>query len=221
MKKFTWTPEADQMMIAARAEGKSAEQIARLIPGMTRNGVLGRIFRLRDKGVIEGPRTVTAAPAYKPEARGTRAPGLAHVPAIKTMLEQGRTDREIADDIGIRPNDVRYVRRIKGWRGIRPAEAARRQAPRVTNIIKGDGGAVVSTVFGEGFMGQQSRLALVELPASGACRFPIDQDGGGVRYCGAVTDEGESYCAHHAARCYMAAAPMRPLKPSHVYGARR
>jgi hypothetical protein len=267
MKHFSWTQEADERIVALTAEGKSAREIASLFPGMTRNAVLGRLMRLRDRGVIEGPRAFQKSPDYKPAARGRSIPGLAHVPAIRTMLDGGRTDREIADEIGIKPDDVRYVRRIKGWganahvrqalavadqlaelvkagrcdrevadtlgislyqarwerrrQGVKPANGVRQPSWRLTTIVKGDSAEKVTAVFCEGFMEQRSRLSLAELPRWGACRFPIDQLDGSLRYCGAAAGDGQSYCADHHARCYVTVRPVRPQKPLHITGARR
>lgn len=41
-----WTPEEDEKFKALWLEGKSATQISRVLPGRTRNAVLGRVFRL-------------------------------------------------------------------------------------------------------------------------------------------------------------------------------
>lgn len=264
MMRFQWTDEAIQQLIALHHAGRSATVIDRELGCGSRSAVLGKIHRLRDQGVIEA-RAFQANPNYKPGAgRNRQSPGLAHVPLITMRNAQGLSDRQIADEIGIRPDDVRYARRVNGIGANEyippvPAYAAqvaklvgqgksdrevaeavgitlyqargerRRQGlkslaepvPRVTNIVKGDSGQKVMKVFEEGFMGQRARFSLMKLPLSGACRFPIDQPDGMVKYCGDVTPDGRVYCAHHAARCFVAIVPKKALKPSHVYGARR
>lgn len=261
-----WTPERDQVLINGVINGLSSEQIARRI-GVTRSAVCGRVFRLRDKGLLGAPPAAVSTRAVSLRVAKPRSPGLAHVPLIKEKLAQGANDREIAAELGLAAEDVRYARRVNGLPAtVRPAgppanaEDVRRlvaegksdqqiadvlditiwqarhtrrrlglegpatpkpgQKP-VINIVKGDSGKKVERCFAEGFMGQASRLDLVEMPLSGACRFPIDQPDGTVRYCGDHAADGASYCAHHAARCYINAPPVKPLKPSHVYTARR
>lgn len=258
-----WTAEHDQLLQSLLGEGLSSAQIAARF-GKSRNAICGRIYRLRDKGQIDAPCALQGTKAVSVRVGKPRSPGLAHVPLIKARLEQGATDREIASEIGIHAEDVRYARRVSGLPGSnRPAgppanaeevtllvalgksdpqiadelgitiwqarntrrrlklgaPAAPQQRP-VTNIVKGDSGKKVERCFTEGFMGQTARLDLVDMPRFGACRFPIDQPDGSVRYCGDHAGDGESYCAHHAARCYTEAPPVK-LKPSHVYTARR
>jgi hypothetical protein len=264
MADFNWTEERVETLIALVKDGLSATEIANMLGCGSRNSVCGKIMRLRDAGRIDGPRTFQRSQTCTRAPRGHRIPGLAHVPLIKARLGEGRNDREIADEIGLKPDDIRYVRRIKGLQaniktlpppayanevaklvtagktdrqisevlGITPWQARgerRRQglaAPvtnkqrAVTTIVKGDPGAKVAIVFAEGFMGQRSRVGLIDL-GPGLCHFPIDQQNGPVRYCGDLTAEGQTYCAHHAARCYMPTQRMKPLNPSHVCSARR
>jgi hypothetical protein len=264
MRDFEWTEERIESLIALKREGRSSTEIANALGCGSRGSVCGKVMRLRDAGRIDGPRTYQKSGADTPAPRGRRSPGLAHVPLIKARLVKGRNDREIADEIGVKPDDVRYVRRIKGleantknliapdyaaevtklvaagktdrevgdalgithWqaRGERrrqglPAPGADKQRT-VTTIVKGDPGVKVAAVFAEGFMGQRGRVDLIGLE-SGLCHFPIDQQNGPVRYCGDLTAEGQTYCAHHAARCYMPTQRMKPLNPSHVCSARR
>lgn len=126
MSSFDWTSERVDQLVALRKDGMSASEIAAKLGCGSRSAVLGKIMRLRDNGVIEGPRAFEKNANYKPAARGRHVPGLPHIPVIKTLLGEGRTDREIADEIGIKPDDVRYVRRIKGWKAnshVRPIPA--------------------------------------------------------------------------------------------------
>lgn len=267
MSDFEWTEERVEALIAMKKEGRSASEIATALGCASRSSVCGKVMRLRDAGRLDGPRTFQTTGSYAPAARGRKSPGLAHVPLIKTRLDEGRNDREIADEIGVRPDDVRYVRRIKGLTAhgasVRPApefadevtrlvlagkndrEVAqelgitiwqargerRRQkleAPasppprpaRVTTITKGDPGAKIAQVFAEGFMGQRSRVDLVGLEL-GLCRFPIDQQEGPPRYCGDQAAEGQTYCAHHAARCYTPVVPMKPVRRNCLSAGRR
>jgi hypothetical protein len=264
MRDFEWTEERIESLITLKREGRSATEIANALGCGSRSSVCGKVMRLRDAGRIDGPRTHQNSEAETPAPRGRRSPGLAHVPLIKARLVEGRNDREIADEIGVKPDDVRYVRRIKGLEAntkvlVAPYYAAevtklvaagktdrevgdalgithwqargerRRQglpAPggdrhrAVTTIVKGDPGVKVAIVFTEGFMGQRSRVDLIDL-GPGLCRFPIDQQNGPPRYCGDHAAEGESYCAHHAARCYTPTPRLKGLEPGHLHPARR
>lgn len=263
--RFEWTPEADASLAKFLGEGLSMAEIAARMGLPSRSSASGRVMRLRDKGKLDAPRSLATTKPLSARVAKPRSPGLAHVPLIKQRLEAGCTDREIAAEIGIHAEDVRYARRINNLPAtVRPAgppanaasvmllvhqgksdpqiadelgitvwqarhtrrrlnlgkpAAPKRQA--VTNIVQGDSGGKIGKVFAEGFMGQRSRIGLLDMPRHGACRFPIDQADGSVRYCGDHAAEGEAYCAHHAARCYIAAPPAKPLKPSHVYTARR
>ncbi len=262
MEGFQWNADSIQALKALHAEGRSYTEIAQALGCRSRSVVGGKIMRLRDAGEIDGPRGYACAESRPQACRDRQSPGLAHVPLIKARLGEGRNDREIADEIGIRPDEVRYVRRIKKLKGNRlypppkyadqlavlvleghndrhvaatlgiTMEQARYERRRqnlkvpdhrreqVTNIVKGDPGSKVLAVFAEGFMGQRSRVDLAGLEP-GMYHFPIDQEEGPVRFCGDDAEQGKVYCAHHAARCYTAAPPPKPLRPSHVYGARR
>lgn len=264
MLNYNWTPDRIEQLKALHREGKSYTEIANILGCGTRSVVGGKVMRLRDTGEIDGPRKFKISGERTRWGHERQCPGLAFVPVIKARLSEGRNDREIADECGIKPDDVRYVRRIKGLAATRrppnvaPVFAAqlkelaekgrsdqeiakalgisyhqaryerRRQdiksavvsRPPVTTIVKGDPGPKIMAVFAEGFMGQRSRVSLLRLE-SGMCRFPIDQPNGDVRYCGDHCDDGQVYCAHHAARCYTASVPKTPLRPSHVYTSRR
>jgi len=261
---FDWTAEQVETLKALHGDGKSYSEIAEILGCPTRSVVGGKVMRLRDAGEIGSPRTFQKSPVVTRAGRERQCPGLAFVPVIKARLGEGKNDREIADECGIKPDDVRYVRRIKGFtaarrpQGVAPSYAAklktlaeagqsdnqiakalgityhqarherRRQGIKsavetrtpVTTISKGDPGTKIKAVFAEGFMGQRSRVSLLLLE-SGMCRFPIDQPDGSVRYCGDHAAEGQTYCSHHAARCYTAAVVKTSLKPFHVYTARR
>lgn len=263
-QRFEWTEEADAQLVELQRQGFSYTEIAAKLGCSSRNAIGGRIMRLRDRREF-GPKPKQAKPKTRAE-RERRQPGLAHVPLIKARLDEGKTDREIAREVGLRPDDIRYVRRIKGFspgtrpappppayaadvarlagegrndreiseqlditiwqarlerlrQGIKPVNAQPKRES-VTTIVKGDPGAKIAQVFAEGFMGQKSRVGLMEMPRLGLCRFPIDQPSGEIRYCGDSVEDGRVYCTHHAARCYVPAPPAK-LRPSHVYTSRR
>lgn len=260
MSDFQWTEQRTEALITMVKAGRSYTEISAVLGCGSRNAISGKVMRLRDRGMIDGPRSFVSGSGNESVRRC--APGLAHVPLIKDRLKEGRNDRQIADEIGLKPEDVRYVRRIKNlkgtkwggsppwaaelaklvqsgktdreigkelgisiWearyerrrQGLKPLEGSTCRRAQVTTLVKGDPFAKVAAVFAEGFMGQRSRVGLVDLPATGACRFPIDQPGGEVRYCGDAAEDGNSYCSHHASRCY---TPV-PVKASIVKPGRR
>lgn len=263
MINYEWTPERVEHLKALHAVGKSYTEIAAALGCPTRSVVGGKVMRLRDAGEIGGPRAFQKAAEVTRAGRDRQCPGLAFVPIIKARLDEGKNDREIADECGIRPDDVRYVRRVKGftasWRpqplskayaekvkelaeqGRSDNEIAREigityyqarserrrqniksrfeQRNPVTTIVKGDPGAKVKAVFSEGFMGQRSRVSLLQLER-GMCKFPIDQEDGSTRYCGDTAPDGQPYCAHHAARCYTAAVVKMPEGPLRIRSGR-
>lgn len=125
---FVWTKERKETLKRLHSEGHSYAEIAQRVGAPSRNSVGGMIDRLRDKGEIKSE--VFRALAIKQPARnGHRpSPGLAHVPFIKQRLGEGRNDREIAKELGLKTDDVRYVRRVEGLKatGPSPAEARRK-----------------------------------------------------------------------------------------------
>ncbi|MEN6306017.1 MAG: GcrA family cell cycle regulator [Armatimonadia bacterium] len=133
MADFEWTDQAVEELRQLHHRGLSSSKIARALGCPSRNAVLGKIMRLRDRGLIDGPVHIASSTSVAVPAGSRRAsPGLAHVPLIKSRLSEGCSDREIAFEIGIAPDDVRYVRRIKKLKaGRRPKseqdEAAARE----------------------------------------------------------------------------------------------
>ena len=69
-----WTPEQDTTLLRLQLEGKSASEIGRTI-GKSRSAVIGRLFRLREKGLglpKQSPRPrMTERPESKPRKPST------------------------------------------------------------------------------------------------------------------------------------------------------
>lgn len=112
MTDFEWTEAMVEKLVDMTKAGASYSKIAKVIGCHSRSAVGGKISRLRDAGVFDGRGPCLKAKKQN-HNRGRQSPGLAHVPLIKERLKQGKNDRQIADEIGLMPDDVRYVRRIK------------------------------------------------------------------------------------------------------------
>lgn len=258
MKEFDWTAESVVTLIKLYDEGLSYQQIMKAVGCSSRSMVAGKINRLRYSGAItSGPREPGGVRRKTP-IQERKTPGVAHIPLIRQRHGEGKSDRQIADEIGIKPDDVRYLRKIEGLKAnsqnsAKPTRVARAAGPakeccrkpaaphrpacaRKSAVATESSLAALTKVrepitiiaagckteeaFAEGFMGQRSRADIGELKP-GVCRFPIDQPGGGVRFCADEAEPHQVYCGHHAARCYTTPGSRKPLKPSHVYAARR
>jgi len=82
----TWTDARIEILTALWRKGASASAIARELGGVTRNAVIGKVYRLGLSGratpALPGSRRARAPKAERPAPRGRRSPnraGLAHV----------------------------------------------------------------------------------------------------------------------------------------------
>ena len=97
MRSILWTPDEDATLLRLQEEGKSAREIARTIV-KTRSAVIGRLHRLRAKGIglpKQSPRrSTTARPETKPRRpsapRAITALKAAEIEAVKANTGPGR-----------------------------------------------------------------------------------------------------------------------------------
>lgn len=84
-----WTPEEDEALLAASAKGLSCQQIADKL-GRQRNGVIGRLHRLRHAGkaplpviltAMEAPQQIVVPPPKPPAPKPKPAPPPKPAPA--------------------------------------------------------------------------------------------------------------------------------------------
>lgn len=136
---FEWTEDRKARVKQMVSEGECYSVIARELGCKTRNQISGIVMRMRDGGEFDG-----AAKFPKPAGgkRERKCPGLAFVPAIRDLHSKGHSDREIAQQVGIRPDDVRYVRRINRMPAVTRKEVAPRYAEQLRFLVlsgKSDG----------------------------------------------------------------------------------
>ena len=97
MRSILWTPEEDATLLRLQEEGKSAREIAYTIV-KTRSAVIGRLYRLREKGLglpKQTPRPrMTPRPETKPRKpsapRAITALKAAEIEAVKANTGPGR-----------------------------------------------------------------------------------------------------------------------------------
>lgn len=209
---------ADELAALERlaAEGKAASEIGAALK-RSRNSVIGMILRLREKGNSQiRLKGKARRPGHSPDK----------VAAARAALAAGlKTHAGIAAELGVAPSWVSKIARaqglarrqsrrqvsdagIKGRMRVRLARLEEQGIPPVTGYR--------AESFLQGFQGQVGRVALADLEFS-HCRFPIDMPPGEhgvseVRYCGLPKEEGGSYCAHHAARCFTGPVGNTPRK---------
>lgn len=75
MTTNVWSPELDCEMIGLYAEGYTRDEIAEMM-GIGRGSVSGRMWRLRERGVIKG--RARRRPGFKPKVRTTPRAERAH-----------------------------------------------------------------------------------------------------------------------------------------------
>jgi hypothetical protein len=210
MKSF-WTDERRSRAQELADEGKSAAVIARDL-GCTRNAVVGRAFRDREK---------KGAKPAKPIILKSHAGGRGFIDktvALRRAIEEGLLTHEmIAAKFQVSLPHVRKLSQAMGKlkrssaRQVEDARVRARIAVRLKRRREDGLPPVVgyrAESFAQGYQGQEGRVALVDLERH-HCRFPIDMpaDENGrseTRYCGAAAEPEGRYCAHHAARCYVA-----------------
>lgn len=192
---FDWTPEATALALKLWGDGVSASAIAReLGQGLTRNGVLGKLHRLKAaKGIRVKPVTVKSRERRSDDDRAA--------------------DRGVLSAVRARPAAKPKKGQVQGAGG--------GSLPRAGGLIAmkfGDGFTSepkppqVELVVGPAFAPlpgfEPVRLADHQ---NHQCRWPIDVEGEfAARCCGAPRDGEHVYCASHRARGVAAVTPPRP-----------
>ncbi len=168
-----WTPERVDLLRRLWSEGRSASAVAGIMPGATRNAVLGKVHRL---GLVQGQACLRAdrLPAARPSpaSRSARAPG----PAIPAGPEAPASGRASATRCRMATTEA-PVATVSTVRTAGPTSDVTR-APGVGPLI-----------------------ALAQLTRT-TCRFPVGEpDRPGFGFCGGLRTRG-AYCAGHAAVAY-------------------
>ncbi len=199
MTPSSWTPERTEKALGLWKQGFSAGEISKLLGGLTRNAVIGKLNRI-------------GAPSRSGTARNVaaRVNGPKNVDNVWTAqviremtrlyLDEGYSTVAIGAQLGITRQAVASkltrlgvrLERINRPR-IRPDRPVS-TAPRPRLVVADPWAAIGPTV------------SLMELH-SHSCRWPIGDD-----YCGAQKTRG-SYCSHHAAIGYTGIPVMKPKRP--------
>jgi hypothetical protein len=192
--KFSWTDEAIERLKKLHGEGLSGSEIAARF-GISRNAIIGKMHRV-------GLRSASPEKQARHVVARRSAPGLAHAEVIKAKAAEGIPDVKIGEDLSLTASQVRWARRqlkipsnAGGNRGNAASFKQRSIVPAETLNL------ALELRFREGQLGQVARCDLFTI-RDGLCRYPLDRADGSVGYCGDTVEEGGSYCAAHAARCY-------------------
>lgn len=211
-EKVDWTPEDVERLRTMWIEGASAPEIAKAL-GRTRNSILGRIFRMRDREGAE--RWPVRAPAGAIAAMQERKRRLEEVRAQrKAQLEAEQAARkranltrlearEVAQVVGLDADPPAPERPADGQAGSAPPHASAPQrlpasAPRSAPVrmtardahVRADALIPVARE-------RERAIPLWELRAR-ECRWPVEEDGQGRHlFCAEEVVDGYCYCAKH------------------------
>lgn len=199
---MTWTEADDERLIGFIKMGLSAGETGREM-SITRSAVIGRIYRLKHK---LGPNLDLAGTAFSgPAPILRRAPSLTaeQREAIHRLHAAGHSYATIAIHMKLDRRQVGLAAKELGLTPNRAREqedaSLRERLSRAMDRLPRQDHAPLEARFREGFQGQTGRISITGL-REGVCHFPIDQEMGPVRYCGAEARPNGKWCAHHWAR---------------------
>ncbi len=194
-----WTPERVELLKKLHAEGHSASQIAkRLGGGVTRNAVIGKVSRLGLK------RDAASFPTRRPPFLWTQDLDK----RLRRAVEDGRTDAEIALELGAPLASVSHRRRVLGLdkRGVYRRPTLVFSRPESAAATHGEVRPPEPPDPADA-PGKRTLLTL----AFGECKWPMAQVQGEWTFCGEQQAEGRPYCADHFT---MSIAAVQPPKPT-------
>lgn len=204
MTPSSWTPERTEKALDLWKKGFSAGEISKLMGGLTRNAVIGKLNRIgapcrsgaaRNVAArVNGPKNVDSVWTAQVVREMTRLYVEEGYSTIAIGAQLGITRQAVASKLtrlGVRLERVNRPR-------IRPDRPVS-TVPRPRLIVADPWAPIGPTV------------SLMDLHAH-SCRWPIGED-----YCGAKKERG-SYCGHHAAIGYTGIPVMKPKRP---HGAER
>ena len=199
-----WTEQRKATVRRMVAQGATGAEIARQVNG-TRNQVAGFIWR---EGLSATQRRVQTErkQAHRQAQREQQKQPTADDVRLPRAVSVAPLGRHAAVSVPVRDGDSKN--RAGETQRVQAAVRRKRQRLEAGQELAVQQAKDFTEAFAEGYQGQQARYrSLLELPRSGACRFPIDLAGGGTGFCGGATDS--VYCAAHAARCIAPAQPRR------------
>ena len=172
--------------------GMSAAQIARQV-GATRNAVIGVIHRMKQAGQAPASRspTTTSSRSAATAGTGTAAPS---VPALLSVKDS-RSNKKVR---GGKPNTNRIAAVRSKSEASLDRHIARRMKARI-ETPKVDPGLPITITKAAAFdpLPGVEPVALVDIPAFGRCRWPVEPDQPGHFMCGAPCDATAKYCCAH------------------------
>ena len=175
---MSWTDERVDKLKELWAEGMSASQIAKVMGGVTRNAVIGKVHRLGlsnrgGPGAEEGARSVEPIAVAKPAPAPAPEPALEPAPA---------------------PSEESL-----------PAPAARRTAPVIRDATqpRAPGAPTPEEEAARATLAEiekfARRISLLELTER-TCKWPIgDPTEEDFAFCGLACVPGKPYCQYHVA----------------------
>ena len=178
---MSWTDERVEKLKELWTEGMSASQIAKVLGGVTRNAVIGKVHRLglsnRGPGGAEEAKTVDAAPK-------TKAPKSAPTPEPEAAPAAGAAETAQppapAPTVRRTPPVIRDATQPRAPGAPTPEEeAARATLAEIEKIAK--------------------RIDLLDLTER-TCKWPIgDPTEDDFAFCGLDAVPGKPYCQYHVA----------------------
>lgn len=198
---MSWTDERIELLQKLWLQGMSASKIAsELANGLTRNAVIGKVYRLGLSGRTKADATPATQQASRPPARP-------HVGRPAPHPAQGRG----AQGQSVHRHSI-------------PGHLAQAQVTQNASFIRGNTALAVQPVAFETPAPAPSRdvvvpivepVTILELRDS-MCRWPIgDPTQADFRFCGARKTPGEGpYCGCHAAIAYQPQQDRRRQRPN-------
>jgi len=171
---MSWTDDRVETLKTLWGEGQSASQIAKVLGGVTRNAVIGKVHRLglasRTAAKPEPAKAVKAAPAPKAKAKAKASPKLVEKPAA------------VAKD--------------------KPKPLTTHKPPSVTSTFPHPPAPSEPLVDLVDVDAAAKKLSLLELNER-TCKWPMgDPSAGEFYFCGHPNAPGKPYCASHVAAAY-------------------
>jgi GcrA cell cycle regulator len=188
---MSWTDERVQKLQEMWAEGHSAAQIAKVLGGVTRNAVIGKVHRLglSNRSGAPGekaPETPAARPAVEPIVEPAEAE---HATAPETRAEPVATTTDPVEAAPV----PRVVNRDPSRR--EPAPMTEDRLEVLANLREIEKSA--------------RRISLMELTER-VCKWPIgDPTDADFHFCGLQAVPGKPYCEAHVAVAFQPVSSRR------------
>jgi GcrA cell cycle regulator len=193
---MSWTDERVQKLQDMWAEGHSAAQIAKVLGGVTRNAVIGKVHRLGLSNRTGGPASGAKAPEAEAAAPEMPAPRQ-EAPAAPPPAE------EPAPELAAAP----AAEHAPAPRAPSPTIGPREPAPMTEDRL-----AVLANL--REIEKTARRIKLLDLTER-TCKWPIgDPTDPDFRFCGLPAVPGKPYCSAHVAVAFQPVSSRRDRERS-------